>query len=261
MEIIGKVAVVTGAGGGGSGRAIARRLARDGAAVIVSDIDEAGGQETVRQIEREGGRAAFFRADVGVEAQVRALFGFADERHGGVDILINTAGPYFPEPLEKWMKTVHANLLGTMYGTLCAIGSMTKRDGGAIVNFGSTSAVGHGRDHSSAPAYDVAKAGIMRLTTTLGWLKERHRIRVNCIVPHWVATEEVAGFVAGLTPQQRVEYKVPDVLLTTDEIADAVLQLVTDEVLAGRVLICRGGEPHALIADGDRGYAQLEVKS
>jgi NAD(P)-dependent dehydrogenase (short-subunit alcohol dehydrogenase family) len=191
----------------------------------MSDIDESGGRETVRQIAAENGRAAFFRADVGGESDVRALFAFAESTYGSADILVNNAGPYYPEPMSNWLTTMQGNLLGTMYTTLCAVESMIPRGPGAIVNFGSTSALGHGRDHSPSPAYDAAKAGLTRLTTTLAWLKEKHGIRVNCIVPHWVATDEVATFVAGLTLGQRVQYKVPDILLSTDEIADAVRQL------------------------------------
>ena len=159
MEIRGKVAVVTGAGGGGQGRAVARRLAREGASVVVSDINDLGGRETVRLIEELRGRAAFFRADVGVESDVRELIAFSEQTFGGVDILVNNAGPYFHGmPLEKWTETIHGNLMGTIYGTLYAIEAMRHRGGGAILNFGSTSAVGHGFKPSSSPAYDAAKA-------------------------------------------------------------------------------------------------------
>ncbi len=256
MKLSGKVAVVTGAGGGGSGRAIARRLAGDGASVAVSDKDERGGRETVRLIEVAGGRAAFFAADVGVEAQVRALVGFAEKSYGGLDIMVNTAGPFWPEPLGHWSEAVQANLLGTMYGILHAIEAMRRRGGGAIVNVGSTSALGYGQ--SRAPAYDAAKAGVMHLTARLAGLKEEYGIRVNCLVPHWIATEEVTSFLATATPEQRREWNAPDVLLTTDEIADAVVELVTDENLAGRVMICWGGHPRRLIPFGDPGYAALE---
>lgn len=258
MELSGKVAIVTGAGGGGSGRAIAKRLARDGAFVVLSDIDERGGRETLRIIEAAHGRAAFFPADVAIETEVRALISFADVTYGGVDIMVNNAGPYWPELLDQWFETVQANLLGTMYATLHAIKPMRRRGGGAIVNIGSTSALGYGRKHSNAPAYDVAKAAVIRLTTTLGWLREREGIRVNCLVPDWVATQEVRSYVDALTPQQRKEGNVPDVLLTTDQIADAVVQLATDESLAGRVMVWWCGQPRRLIPVGDPGYAALE---
>jgi NAD(P)-dependent dehydrogenase (short-subunit alcohol dehydrogenase family) len=83
MEIAGKVAIVTGAGGGGQGRAVALRLAAEGASVVVSDVDEAGGRETLRRMEAAGAKAAFFRADVASEADVGSLISFAEDRFGG----------------------------------------------------------------------------------------------------------------------------------------------------------------------------------
>lgn len=259
MEIVGKVAIVTGAGGGGQGRAVALRLARAGAAVVVSDVDEAGGQGTVRRIQVDGGRGAFLRANVGNEADVRALIAFAESSFGGLDILVNNAGPYFPgDRLQRWDETLRANLLGAIYGTLHAIEPMQRQGGGAIIYYGSTSALGHGRKHSASPAYDVAKAGVARLATTMNWLHQAHRIRVNCIVPDWVATEEVQTYVDSLTPEQRRSGGVPDTLTTLDEIASAVLRLITDESLSGRVLVWWSGEPPGLIPVGDPGYAALE---
>ncbi|MBI3839062.1 MAG: SDR family oxidoreductase [Planctomycetia bacterium] len=260
MDITGKVAIVTGAGGGGSGRAIARRMARDGAAVVVCDVSEPGGRETVGLIETQGGRAAFLPADLGVEADIRALFAFAETIYGGVDILVNNASaPYGPQgPLCGWFDAMQVDLLGPMHATLMAVEAMRRRGGGAIVNIGSTSAVGHGYKHSKSPGYDVAKAGVIRLTTTLAWLAEREKIRVNCLVPDWVSTPEVRGYVDSLTPQQRREQRVPDVLTTLDEISDAVIELATDERLAGRVMIWWSGQPRRLIPWEDRGYAALE---
>lgn len=261
MEIHAKVAIVTGAGGGGSGRAIARRFARDGASVIVSDINENGGEETVRLIEAAGGRATFIRADVGIEAEVRALIESSAKTYGGVDILVNNASaPYHPEaPLEHWFETVQVDLLGAIYGTRYGIDAMRQRGGGAIVNIGSTSALGHGRKQSGgSPAYDVAKAGVIRLTTMLAWLKEKEGIRVNCLVPDWIASPEVKSYFDTLSPQQRKEENTPDVLTTLDEIADAVVEFVTDDALAGRVMVWWSGQSRRLIPFGDPGYAMLE---
>jgi NAD(P)-dependent dehydrogenase (short-subunit alcohol dehydrogenase family) len=259
LEVNGKVAIVTGAGGGGSGRAIAKRLAREGASVVVNDIDEAGGRETVHQIEAGHGKAGFFQADVSSESQIKALIAFAESTFGGLDILVNSAGPHFSQgPLENWVETIQGNLMASAFGTLHAIESMRKHSGGAIVNFSSTSALGHGRKHSPWPAYDIAKASIIRLTTTMAWLREKERIRVNCIVPAWIASEEVKEFWEGLTPQQREQYSAPEVLLTLDEVADAVLELITDDNLAGRVMVLWNGEPRRLIAEGDPGYTKFE---
>jgi NAD(P)-dependent dehydrogenase (short-subunit alcohol dehydrogenase family) len=119
--------------------------------------------------------------------------------------------------LERWDETLRANLVGAMNGTLFAIEPMRRRGGGAIVYYGSTSAVGHGKKHCSSPAYDVAKAGVARLATTLGWMRDTYGIRVNCIVPDWVATDEIREYVDTLDPDQRRAAGVPETLTTLDE--------------------------------------------
>ena len=259
MDIEGKVAIVTGPGGGGQGRAVALRLASLGAQVVVSDLDEPGAQETCRRIASERGKAAFVRADVAKESDVRAMCRFAEERFGGLDILVNNAGPYLPgDRLARWQETLNANLLGALYGTLHAIKPMRGRGGGAIIYYGSTSAVGHGFKHCSSPAYDVAKAAVMRLTTTMNWLREAYGIRVNCIVPDWVATEEVQAYFESLSPPERVANGVPKVLTSLDEIASAVVRLISDEALSGRVLVWWSGEAPGLIPVGDPGYGRLD---
>jgi len=259
MEPAGKVAIVTGAGGGGQGRALALRLAREGTLVIVSDRDETGGVETLSRIERAGGRGAFFRADVGSETDVKELVSFAEASFGGLDILVNNAGPYLPgDRLQNWKETLRANLMGSIHATLQAVEPMRRRGGGAIIYYGSTSAMGHGRKHSASPAYDVAKAGVARLATTMGWMHQAYGIRVNCIVPDWVATEEIRTYVDSLSPEERHAGGVPDRLIELDEISGAVLRLITDESLAGRVLIWWNGMPPQLIPVNDPGYAALE---
>jgi NAD(P)-dependent dehydrogenase (short-subunit alcohol dehydrogenase family) len=235
------------------------RLAKEGASVVVSDSDEPGGQETVRRIKAAGGKGVFFRADVGSEADLRALVHFAESTFGGLDILVNNAGPYFPaDRLERWDETLRTNLLGSINGTLFAIEPMRRRGGGAIVYYGSTSAVGHGCKHCASPAYDVAKAAVARLATTMGWLHDTYGIRVNCIVPDWVATDEIRAYVDSLEPEQRRARGVPETLTTLDEIASAVMRLITDELLFGRVLVWWSGQLPGLIPDGDPGYAALD---
>jgi NAD(P)-dependent dehydrogenase (short-subunit alcohol dehydrogenase family) len=260
MDLAGKVAIVTGSGGGGSGRAVARRMARDGAAVVVTDVHESGGRETVASIELAGGHAAFVRADVGIEADVAALFEFALATFGGVDVLVNNASaPYPPQgQLTGWFPAIQVDLLGAMYCTQRAVEAMRRRRGGAIVNISSTSALGHGRKHSKSPAYDAAKAGVLRLTTGLAPLAESEKIRVNCLVPDWVASPEVQEYFDSLTPDQRREQGVPAALTTLDEIADAVVELATNERLAGRIMVWWNGQPRKLIAWSDPGYAALE---
>jgi NAD(P)-dependent dehydrogenase (short-subunit alcohol dehydrogenase family) len=257
MHLPGKVAIVTGAGGGGCGRAIARRFATEGCSIVVNDLLKPGGLETVRLIESDNGRSSFFQADVSQESDVKALIEFTEKTYGGLDILINNASePYRPQGLlDNWFNSLRVDLHGPMYAILHAVPALRKRGGGAIVNMGSTSAIGHGRKHSKSPGYDVAKMGLIRLTTTLAPLHESDGIRVNCLVPAWIASQEVTSYVDSLNPQEREDRGVPETLIPLDEIAAVVLKLATDETLGGRILVYYNGESPHLIPVGDPGFS------
>ena len=259
MDLKGKVAIVTGAGGGGQGRALATYLARQGARVVVSDVDAEGGRRTCDQIAGDGGTSCFVPANVEIEADVVNLINETVAAFGGVDVMVNSAGPYYPgESMTRWRSTVGANLMGAIYGTVHVIDPMRKRGGGAIIYYGSTSAIGHGRKHSSDAFYDLAKSGVMRLATALGSLKKSHGIRTNCIVPDWVATDEVREFWERLTPAERAKEGVPQQLIQLDDISRVVTRLITDEDLFGRVVIWWSADRPAIIPDGDFGYQALE---
>jgi NAD(P)-dependent dehydrogenase (short-subunit alcohol dehydrogenase family) len=255
------VAIVTGSGGTGCGRAIARRFAKDGAAVIVSDINEQGGNETVQLIHSAGGQAAFFRADIREEHRVRDLIAFVEHTFGRVTTLINNAsGPFRPdEAPEYWADTVQTELLGALHATRYAIEAMRRSGGGAIVNIASISGLWHGRRFPTrAPAYDAAKEGLLRLTTTLQYLATTDNIRVNCLAPGWIATEGPRQYWESLTPAERIARGVPSRLLSLDDIANAVTRLATDRTLAGRVLVWWSEDQPRLIKWGDRGYRDTE---
>lgn len=259
MELFGKIAIVTGGAGAGSGQAIARRLAIEGASVIVADINEDVGPAIVHAIEADGGRAVFLSADVRREAEVRTLVTSVEDKFGGLDILINNAsGCVYPETSgDDWFANLQVDLLGTMHCVRYGIEAMRRRAGGVIINIGSISALSHGGGFQ-APGYNAAKAGVMRLTTALETLGERERIRVNCLVPGWIETPPVKAYWDSLTPEERKAKGVPEVLLSVKEIADAVLKLITDDRLAGRVFVCWNGQQPALIPIGDRGFGALE---
>jgi NAD(P)-dependent dehydrogenase (short-subunit alcohol dehydrogenase family) len=251
VEIRGKVALVTGAGASGTGRAIARALGERGAAVAVNDLNESGGTETVRLIEAAEGKAAFVRADMTQEDEIRAAIAFAVNTFGGLDVLVNNAGgtprPHFPDaPVEHWSRTLDLNLRGPMVAIQHALPEMRKRGAGAVVNISSVAGIGW-KPHSS-PEYSAAKAGLARLTATLAPLAERDGVRVNCIVPNWIGTDEVLAEVTAMTPEERAE--VPDILTRPEEIAELVIYLVEDESLAGRVFVWwTGDEPKAVPLD------------
>jgi NAD(P)-dependent dehydrogenase (short-subunit alcohol dehydrogenase family) len=254
MEIRDRIALVTGGGGPGTGRAIAVRLAQGGAAVVAGDIDEEAGGETVRSIESAGGRAAFVRADVTVESEVRDMVAFTEETFGGLDILVNSAGgtpsPHFPEaPVKHWSRFLDLNLRGPMLAIHYALPAMERRGGGAVVNIASVAGVGSA-PHSS-PEYSAAKAGLIRLTATLAPLAERAGVRVNCVIPNWIGTDEVKAEIAAMTPEERAG--VPDELTPPEEIADAVARFVEDETHAGRILLWWSGEEPRLLPVSERG--------
>jgi 3-oxoacyl-[acyl-carrier protein] reductase len=150
---------------------------------------------------------------------------------------------------------VQTDLLGAIHATQSAIEAMRRGGGGAIVNIASISGLWHGRRFAGgAPAYDAAKAGLIRLTTSLAPLAESDRIRVNCLAPGWIATDGPRQYWESLTPAQRIERGVPSRLLTTTEVATAVLRLAADETLAGRVVLWWSDDAPRLITWTDRGY-------
>lgn len=231
MEIAGRVAIVTGAAAG-TGRAIARRLAAEGAQVVVSDVDAAGGEAAAREV---GGR--FVLADVRVEDHLRALAACEPA------ILVNNAGggghvePHFPDAgPDDWGATLDLNLRGPMRLTQLVLEPMRAGGGGAVVNIASTA--GLGLEPYTSPEYGAAKAGLIRFTSTLAPLRERMGVRVNCVVPDWIETERAREELAAMTAAKRAAAPRP---IPMDEVADAVVECIRDDALAGHVIVLRPG--------------------
>jgi NAD(P)-dependent dehydrogenase (short-subunit alcohol dehydrogenase family) len=225
VEVRGKIAIVTGAAAG-IGRAVATALATEGAAVVLADVDNDEGRRAAEEL---GGR--FVHADVLVDDNLRALVAAAE----GLEILVNNAGgapgPNYPEAsIEHWSRTLELNLRSTMVATQLALEAMT--DGGAIVNV--SSMAGYGLYPHGAPEYAAAKAGVMRLSGALSPLGASAGIRVSCVCPDWVDTPAVHRSLASMTDEERAQ--VPE-LVTAEEIASLVLDLIRDDTSAGRVLI------------------------
>jgi NAD(P)-dependent dehydrogenase (short-subunit alcohol dehydrogenase family) len=253
LEVEGSVVIVTG-GAAETGRAIALRLAGGGAAVVVADVDKRAGHETVAAIEENGAKAAFVHADMTNDGDVADMLAFAQQWRGGPQILVNNAGggghiePHFPEATpQQWGATLDLNLRGPMLATQLALRAMHASGGGTVVNVASTAGLGFAPYHS--PEYGAAKAGLIRLTTTLAGLRERVGVRVNCVVPDWIATERAQTELAAMTERERAELPTP---VPMDDVADAVIRFVRDDTLAGRVVVLRGGEPPRLIEEDGR---------
>ena len=191
-------ALVTGAASG-IGRAIAQRYAAEGARVVVSDLDEAGGAETVTLIEEAGGAALFAPADVSDPDACQALVRRAVEAYGRLDVACNNAGvggaqaPTADYPVEAWARVLGVNLSGVFYGMKHQIPAILEAGGGAIVNVASIlGQVGF----ETAPAYVAAKHGVVGLTKNAALEYSAQGVRVNSVGPAFVRTPMIADLEA-----------------------------------------------------------------
>jgi len=231
MRLADKVAIVTG-GGLGIGRAISETFAREGARVVVADLNEAAGRETVQRVEAAGGTASFVSTDVSKAEDAERLVSTCLRRYGKLDILVNCAGVYargdvLSTSLETWQRLLSVNLTGVFLCCKAAIPALKEGGGGVIINL--SSSVGW---HDTAPgiaAYTASKFGVTGLTKAMACDHQHDHIRVNCICPGPTDTpllrasrspEELAAF-AQAQPIGR--------LGTPQEIAAAALFLATDE--------------------------------
>ncbi len=236
MEIAGKVAVITGAGSG-IGRACAIALAALGASVLVADVDEGGGQETVAAVTATGGTAGFVRVDVSRLQDLSTMFEATADRFGGLDILCNNAGVVCGEPL--WPATdpqalatqVAVNLGAVILGTRLAVDRLGLRGGGVVVNIASLGALLPLEDE---PGYSATKAGVVMFTRACAALHRTHNIRVNAVLPALVDTPLLPKSGDGSTEAawaSQARQILP--LLSPADVAAAVVDIVGDDGLAG----------------------------
>ncbi|HEY7547775.1 MAG TPA: 3-oxoacyl-ACP reductase FabG [Blastocatellia bacterium] len=203
MKLKGKVAVITGAGSG-IGRATARLFAREGARVVIAEINEASGAETARMIQAEGGEAFCVVTDVSSPASVAVLFQAIDDRGWPVDILVNNAGnteggltPAVDMTDRQWDAIIAVHLSGTFYCMREAIKRMKDRKSGAIINLGSVAGLG---GLPGAASYTAAKGGVIAMTKGVSKEVAPLGIRVNCIAPGWIETPILDSLPAEMRP-------------------------------------------------------------
>jgi NAD(P)-dependent dehydrogenase (short-subunit alcohol dehydrogenase family) len=189
-----EVALVTGAASG-IGRACAQFYTREGARVIVSDIDEAGGLETVKLIEQSGGEAFFIKTDVSAPADCEKLVSQTVEKYGRLDYACNNAGIGGEANLtadytiDGWQKVIGVNLSGVFYCMKYEIPAMLKKGGGAIINMASI--LGQ-VSFATAPAYVAAKHGVVGLTKNTAVEYATSGIRVNAVGPAFIKTPMIS---------------------------------------------------------------------
>ncbi len=237
-----KVALVTGAASG-IGRASALAFAREGASVVVADIDTSGGEETAKQIEASGGRAIFVETDVSRSADVEALVKHTLDTYGRLDLAHNNAGILGPRAItaecseEDFDRVIAINLKGIFLCMRNELPQMVEQGAGAIVNTCSTSGV---IASYALPAYTASKHGVAGLTKAAAVEYIRSGIRINAVCPGFIdtpLTQALGGKAEGpkiVVPIGRFG--------TPEEVAGAVVWLCSDasSYVTGHLLMVDG---------------------
>ncbi len=253
-RLAGKAAIVTGAASG-IGRAIAKRFAKEGAAVTVADRDTGGGEETVAQIRAAGGQARFAACDVADAASVEKMIDGAAAAYGRLNVLVSNAGigtrgRAEEVSIEDWNRVIAVNLSGVFYGAKYVIPYLRRQGGGAIVNVSSAYGI------VAAPltaAYCASKGGVIMLTRQLAVDYSAEGIRVNALCPGFVDTDMGGRRAALPSPQREIAQASREANAALqpigrqahpDEIAAAALYLASDEAsfVVGSTLCVDGGE-------------------
>lgn len=242
----GKVALVTGAGSG-IGRAAALAFAQAGARVVVSDVNEPGGGETVQQIAAMGGDARFVRCDVTQEDDVVALIQTTAATYGRLDWAHNNAGigrggRVGDETREDWDQVLAVNLTGVWLCLKHELLAMSAAGGGVIVN--TASVAGLGGMEEPSPAYVASKHGVVGLTRKAAREYAAAGIRVNAVCPGWTRTPLIAASLADPDVEAARANQAPMGRLgTPEEVAAAVVWLCSNAAsfVTGTSLVIDGG--------------------
>ena len=249
MQLQGKVAIITGAATG-IGRATALLFAREGASVVVADINEDDAQRTVADIKGEGADARFVRTDVSEAEDVQALMERTAEEMGGIDVIVNNAGAQrsgavteFEE--SEWDLLMHINPRSCFLGAKYSVPYLRERGGGSIVNVSSLAGLKGG---PGMTAYSASKGAIIAFTRALAEELAPDNIRANSVCPGWIDTpfnEPAIEFMGGRAQQEdMVQQTVPLKRQgTPEEIAPGILYLASDasSYVTGQELVIDGG--------------------
>lgn len=248
MRLSNKVALITGAGSG-IGRETALLFAKEGASVVVVDINDGAGHETVSAVQAAGGHAAYVHADVSKAAECEAMVRFAEETFGRLHILFNNAGIMHSRDDDAinteedvWDLTMAINLKGVFFGCKYGIPALRRAGGGSIINTASFVAL----LGAATPqlAYTTSKGGVLAMTRELAVIHARENIRVNALCPGPLRTELLMKFLDTDAKKQRRLVHVPMGRFgEAKEMAHAALYLASDEssFVTGTEFVVDGG--------------------
>ena len=248
MRLENKVALITGAAGG-IGRETAVLFAVEGAKIIVVDVNDEGGAETVAMIEEAGGAAVYQHADVSAADDCRAMIERAESQYGRLDVLFNNAGIMLAadgdaEQTDEatWDRTMNVNLKGVFFGCKYGIPALRRAGGGAIINTASFVAI----LGAATPqlAYTASKGGVLAMTRELAVIHARENIRVNSLCPGPLKTELLMNFLDTEEKRERRLVHIPMGRFgLAGEMARAALFLASDDssYMTGSELVVDGG--------------------
>lgn len=244
MSLVNKVAIVTGAGRG-IGRAIAIALAREGANVVVNDVNIKTAEEVVREIESLSHQAVAIQVDVSDSKEVNRMVQLVLKKFKRVDILVNNAGIIRRGSIEDlaeedWDRVINVNLKGAFNCAKAVVGIMKKQRYGKIVNI--SSIAGKIGDLASAPCYGASKAGMACLAKSLARELAPYGVNVNVVAPHAIETDMSKEW-----SEEKRKSIIADIPLgrlgEPEDVAEAVVFLVSDKAkfITGEVLDVNGG--------------------
>jgi 3-oxoacyl-[acyl-carrier protein] reductase len=249
MRLTNKVAIITGAASGIC-RASASLFAVEGAKVVVADIDDAGGEQTVSSIRAGGGEAVFIHADVSRASEVEYLVAVGLDRFSKIDIMFNNAGVFMKqtavEDVEEslWDRILSINVKGVFFGVKYVVPVMKKAGGGVIINTASMVGV---MPSPYLSTYASSKGAIIAFTKSVALELAPYHIRANCVCPTLTDTPMIRPMIAADAQERRQPPGAPSPLAKLarpEDIAYAALYLASDEssMLSGTCIEVNGGQ-------------------